>query len=153
MSTGPAEEVTREVLPSATARYSKDNPWFGRLLENRVLNRNGSSKDVRHLVIDIGGSGLSYKAGDSLGVYPRNRPQLVTEVIKQLGVTGSEQVVLPRLAAPLSLCEALTDKLSLVGPTRNILESLVKKTTSEREKYFLGRSDGVSLLHVALKVQ
>ena len=52
---------------------------FAKLVENRVLNKDGSSKDTRHLVVDIAGSGLTYKVGDSLGVYASNRPQLVDE--------------------------------------------------------------------------
>src|SRR5690349_13261691 len=96
--------------------YTKDNPLPATLLENRVLNKDGSSKDTRHLVIDIAGSGLTYKAGDSLGVYAANRPQLVEEIIALLGATGNEPVVVPRLAAPVSLREALSTKLSLAGP-------------------------------------
>lgn len=114
--------------------YTKDNPLAAKLLENRVLNRDGSSKDVRHLVIDIAGSGLTYTVGDSLGVYPTNRPQLVEEIIELLGATGNEPVNLPRLTGPVSLREALTSKLSLAGPTKKIIETLAAKTADPKEK-------------------
>ena len=114
--------------------YTKDNPLPAKLLENRVLNKDGSSKDTRHLVVDIAGSGLSYKVGDSLGVFSSNRPQIVDEIIELLGATGNEPVTPARLPAPVSLREALATKLSLSGPTRKTLELLAAKTADEKEK-------------------
>ena len=114
--------------------YTKDNPLPAKLLENRVLNKDGSSKDTRHLVIDIAGSGLTYKVGDSLGVYASNRLQSVEEIIDLLGATGNEPVMLPRLPAPLSLRDALTTKLSLSQPTKKIMETLAGKTSDAKEK-------------------
>ncbi len=114
--------------------YTKDNPLATKLLENRVLNKDGSSKDTRHLVIDIAGSGLTYKVGDSLGIFPSNRLQLVEEVIDLLGATGNEPVLPARMTAAISLREALTTKVSLAGPTKKILETLAAKTTDPREK-------------------
>lgn len=113
--------------------YTKDNPLPAKLLENRVLNKDGSSKDTRHLVIDIAGSGLSYTVGDSLGVFAANRPQMVEEIIELLGATGNEPVLPPRLTAAVSLRDALTSKLSLAGPTKKILETFAAKTTDPRE--------------------
>ena len=40
--------------------YSKDNPFPARLVENRLLNKPGSSKETRHFVVNMAGSGLSY---------------------------------------------------------------------------------------------
>jgi len=114
--------------------YTKDNPLPAKMLENRVLNKDGSSKDTRHIVIDIAGSGLTYTVGDSLGVYSTNRPQLVDEIIELLGATGNEPVMLPRLTAPVSLREALTSRLSLAQPTKKILETLAARTTDEAER-------------------
>ncbi len=114
--------------------YTKDNPLPAKLLENRVLNKDGSGKDTRHLVVDIAGSGLTYTVGDSLGIYASNRTQTVEEIIELLGATGNEPVDLPRLTGPVSLREALSTKLSLSQPTKKILETLAAKTGDEREK-------------------
>lgn len=126
--------LDRMTATTAPITYTKDNPLPAKLLVNRVLNKDGSSKDVRHLVFDIAGSGLSYKVGDSLGVYPTNRPQLVEEIIGLLGATGNEPVQPPRLPAPLSLREALTSKLSLADPTRKFIETLAARATDPQEK-------------------
>lgn len=114
--------------------YTKDNPLPAKLLENRVLNKDGSSKDTRHLVVDIAGSGLTYHVGDSLGIFASNRPQIVEELIELMGFTGNEPVIPQRMTAAISLREALTDKLSLAGPTKKILETFAAKTADPKEQ-------------------
>jgi len=123
-------------LEPAPATFSKDNPFPARLTENRPLNRPGSAKDTRHFVIDLADSGLAYKAGDSLGVFPTNRPELVQEVLQRLHATGDELVspAMLKLAAPITLREALFSRLALAGPTKKILETLAAKTPDPTEK-------------------
>jgi sulfite reductase (NADPH) flavoprotein alpha-component len=118
------------------ATYTKDNPFPARIVENRRLNRTGSAKETRHIAISLDGGDLAYKTGDSLGVYPKNRPQDVAEIINLLGATGEEMVspALLKLAAPIPLREALLSRLSLAGPTRKILETLATRATDPAEK-------------------
>lgn len=124
-------------LESAIATaYTKENPFPANLTENRRLSKAGSAKDTRHLVLNLAGSGLSYKAGDSLGVYPTNQAELVTEILGHLGATGDEWVspAMLRLESPITLREALTSKLALAGPTRKLVETLAHKATDASEK-------------------
>jgi len=126
--------------PAADSTYSKDHPFPARVTENRLLNKPGSAKETRHFAVEIAGSGLHYKAGDSLGVYPSNRPADVAEILELLGATGDEPVMLPKATAPIALREALTSKLALAGPTRRIVETLAAKATDGGEK---ARLDGL----------
>jgi sulfite reductase (NADPH) flavoprotein alpha-component len=75
--------------------YDRDNPFPARVLEVRSLNGTGSAKDTRFISIDLTGSGLTYEAGDALGVYPENNHDLVEEILSTLGATGFEPVVTP----------------------------------------------------------
>lgn len=106
------------------------------MTENRLLTRPGSRKETRHFVISMAGSGLHYKAGDSLGVFPSNRPSDVEELLKVIGATGAELVApqIFKLATPITLREALTSKLSLAKPTQKILATLLTKAASEEDK-------------------
>jgi sulfite reductase (NADPH) flavoprotein alpha-component len=121
--------------PEVTA-YSKDRPFPARLIENRLLSKPGSAKETRHFVVDLRGSGLRYTAGDSLGVFPSNRPSEVAEILQWLGATGDELVspVMLKLAAPVTLREALGTRLALAKPTRKIIEALAAKATRAEEK-------------------
>ncbi len=123
-------------VPAAVSSYTKDNPFPARLKENRLLNKPGTAKETRHYVVDLADSGLVYKVGDSLGVFPANRPVEVAEIIERLGASGDEPVspATLRLTAPISLREALTAKLALSKPAHKILETLAAKATDAAEK-------------------
>ena len=121
-------------LVTAPVHYNKDNPFPAQITENRLLSRPGSGKEIRHFTVDIAGSGFTYKAGDSLGVYPNNRPSEVDEILHHLGATGQETVILPRSPEPMTLSEALLAKLALSGPTRRIVETLAGRATWAAEK-------------------
>lgn len=122
--------------PVDASAYSKDNPFPAKITENRLLSKPGSAKETRHLVVNLAGSGLHYKAGDSLGVYATNRASEVDEVIQRLGATGQELVspVMLKLPAPIPLREALTTRLALAGPTAKIVGTLAAKATDAAEK-------------------
>ncbi len=114
--------------------YTKDYPFPAKITENRVLNQLGSAKETRHFVVSIAGSGLHYKAGDSLGVYATNRREEVDEVIALLGATGDEPVTPVRSPQPLPLREALTAGLDLDSPTRKMVELVANKVTDEHQR-------------------
>jgi sulfite reductase (NADPH) flavoprotein alpha-component len=96
-------------------RFDRSNPLPARLVESRPLNREGSNKDTRHIVIDLAGSGLTYKPGDALGVYPENCPDLVDEVLAVLGADGR-----------LDLRSLLIKNYSLARPGDDLIERLVE---------------------------
>ena len=122
---------------TATAvAYSKDQPFLAKITENRLLCKPGSAKETRHIVVALGDSGLRYKAGDSLGVFPSNRPSEVDELLQRLGAKGNERVspAMLKLAAPIPLREALTSRLALAKPTRRAVEVLAAKATDAAER-------------------
>jgi sulfite reductase (NADPH) flavoprotein alpha-component len=121
---------------AAASLFSKDNPFPAKITENRLLNKPGSAKETRHFIVSLAGGDLQYKAGDSLGVFPTNRPTEVAEIIERLGATGDELVspAMLKLPAPITLREALSRRLALGGPTAKIVNTLLAKTTDAAEK-------------------
>jgi len=81
------------IEPAAPLSYGKPNPFPARLLDNRLLNAPGSAKETRHLAFSLEGSGLSYEAGDALGVIPANCTDLVESILRATGFDGEEAVV------------------------------------------------------------
>jgi sulfite reductase (NADPH) flavoprotein alpha-component len=122
--------------PVAASTFNKDNPFPALITENRLLNKPGSAKETRHFVVSLEGSDLNYRAGDSLGVFPANRPVEVAEIIERLGASGDELVspAMLKLAAPITLREALSRRLALAGPTAKIVNTLLAKTTDAGER-------------------
>lgn len=117
-----------------TSVYTKDNPFPAVVLENRLLSGPGSAKETRHFSVSLAGSGLHYKAGDSLGVFPTNRPSEADAILAAMGASGAEPVTLPKAAAPVPFRQALIERVALSGPTRRMVESLRARATSEQEK-------------------
>lgn len=120
--------------PAHATTYTKDLPFLAQVVENRLLCRPGSGKETRHVVVRIAGSGLTYKPGDSLGVFPTNNPTLVAEMLQWLGTSGDEPVMLPRAAEPTPLRAALAEKLSLTHPSRKLLELLAARATDADQR-------------------
>ncbi len=87
------EPVSTPTVSKAVA-YSRARPFGATLKVNRRLNRDGSDKDTRHFEISLDGSGLTYEAGDALGVIPENDPGLVAALASRLGASGEEFVTL-----------------------------------------------------------
>ena len=96
--------------------YSKKNPFPAKLLTNRLLNAADSARDTRHFEFSLKGSGLTYEVGDVLGVYAKNDPQLVDELISALSLDAEEQV------EGISLRRALTENYDI----RAISPSMLK---------------------------
>lgn len=95
--------------------FSRDRPALATLVDAHPLNRAGSEKDVRHVVLDLSASDITYEAGDSLGVFARKNPQLVQAVLDRLGATGEEMVGIDHEALPLR--QALLGKVDIARPS------------------------------------
>ncbi|MEN5038257.1 bifunctional nitrate reductase/sulfite reductase flavoprotein subunit alpha [Pseudomonas sp. TWI929] len=108
--------------PAPVAAYSKQQPWAATLLENRLLNGPGASKETRQLVFDLSGSGFTYAAGDALGVWSRNCPALVDELLALMQLDGLAMVELKGQPA-MPLAEALQTHLEIAKVTAQQLQA------------------------------
>jgi sulfite reductase (NADPH) flavoprotein alpha-component len=109
-----------------TGGWSKRNPFPARLLLNRRLNSPGSGKDTRHFEICLADSGLSYEAGDALGVVPRNCPDTVEELIRAGGFYSDERVLLK--SGETTLRAALTEHLEIQKISKPLLEEFARRS-------------------------
>ncbi|CAJ1789187.1 assimilatory sulfite reductase (NADPH) flavoprotein subunit [Aeromonas sp. 82P] len=72
------------------SQYSKENPFAARLSVNQKITGRDSTKDIRHIEINLADSGLTYQPGDALGVWFDNDAELVGEVLALTGLSGDE---------------------------------------------------------------
>ncbi len=116
-SSGLAEpEAAHRVASVVEAGYSRQRPYAAVLVASRTLNGAGSAKQVNHVEFDLGDSGLVYEAGDALGVYAHNCPELVNDVLSALGCDGEEAVPAPD-GSSIPLRRALTEFYDLGKPS------------------------------------
>ncbi|MCL1037351.1 assimilatory sulfite reductase (NADPH) flavoprotein subunit [Shewanella submarina] len=91
--------------------YSKQKPYSAELLVSQKITGRDSDKDIRHVEIDLGESGLNYQPGDALGVWFSNHGALVEELVSLLKLDGDAQVSIKDQT--LSLQQALLEKREL----------------------------------------
>jgi sulfite reductase (NADPH) flavoprotein alpha-component len=125
--------------------HDKRNPFAATVLENITIVGRHSSKETRHVELDISGSGLSYKPGDALGFVPQNDPAVVEQLLDAAGLSGDAQVTVKN--DTLSLADALASRFEItIGSPRFVeqwaklsgaseLEALVTADAAERVAY------------------
>lgn len=107
--------ATPAVKPGGPVGQSRDRPALATLVDAHPLNRSGSEKDVRHVVLDLSATDVTYEAGDSLGVFARKNPVLVQAVLDRIGATGEEMVAFDGDALPLR--QVLLSKVDIARPS------------------------------------
>jgi len=89
-------------------KWHRDRPFPALLRSNRKLSGAGSAKEVRHVVLSLAGSALEYAPGDALGVWPRQSPALVEDVLALAGLSGDTAAVVDDQV--LALAEVLATR-------------------------------------------
>ncbi|KUR16024.1 sulfite reductase subunit alpha, partial [Klebsiella aerogenes] len=128
-----------------TSPYTKEAPLTATLAVNQKITGRDSEKDVRHIEIDLGDSGLRYQPGDALGVWYQNDPALVKELVELLWLKGDEPVTVEGKTLPLA--QALEWHFELTVNTANIVENYATLTRSETLLPLVG--DKAQLQHYA----
>ncbi|ACS84668.1 NADPH-dependent assimilatory sulfite reductase flavoprotein subunit [Musicola paradisiaca] len=117
--------------PAAAASiYSKESPYTASLTVNQKITGRHSEKDIRHIEIDLGESGLQYQPGDALGVWYENAPELVRELLALLWLKGDEPVVVNGATLPLE--QALQRHFELTQNTAPLVEKYAALARNEK---------------------
>ena len=93
--------------------FDKSNPFPAKIKERSLLNKSGSTKQTYHVVLDIKGSGLTFKPGDSIAVLAKNDASRVEEALRTLGAKGEDPIVDPRTNQSMTMHDYLTYKVNL----------------------------------------
>ena len=109
-------------------QYSKQAPYAAELLLSQKITGRDSAKDVRHIEIDLGESGISYQAGDALGVWFENSTVLVEELIAALDFASQDEVTVA--GESIELLTALKSKYEITQTSLNFVEFWANQTQS-----------------------
>jgi len=123
VSSGSANVVD---LPTAGAasQYSKQNPFAAEFSLSQKITGRDSAKDVRHIEIDLGESGLTYQVGDALGVWFENDEALVSTLLNELSFSGNEKISLKVSGneQEFTLKDALISQLEITQTAPSFIE-------------------------------
>lgn len=115
---------------AAPSQYNKQNPYTATLLTNQKITGRDSGKDVRHIEIDLEGSGLTYQPGDALGVWFENSADLAKEIAASVGLSGVESVDVD--GESLSLHSALVGKFEITSANPQFVTKFAELSGSEK---------------------
>lgn len=108
--------------------HDKKNPFRATVLENiRIVGRH-SSKETRHVELDLSGSGLSYEPGDALGFVATNDPRAVEELVEATGLAPDAPVTVKSETLPLA--DALASKFEITIGSPRFIEQWGKLSES-----------------------
>ena len=117
--------IKKETTKANTDGYSKKNPFPAKVILNKNLNEQESQKQTHHVEFDLSGSNLSYEAGDVLGIYPTNDPELINELITNLNFDPDE------LVDDKKLKETLLNDYDIRNLTKDFVLAWFDKSSSE----------------------
>jgi sulfite reductase (NADPH) flavoprotein alpha-component len=115
-------------VAAAEELYTKQTPYTAELLVSQKITGRDSAKDVRHIEIDLGDSGITYQAGDALGVWFENSSELVAELILLLRLNSQDKVSVHDDV--MNLAEALTAKYEITQTSLSFIEFWANQTKS-----------------------
>lgn len=105
--------------------WTRREPFHATVVENQTITGRGSSKTVRHVVVDLEDSGLTYLPGDALGVWPTNPPALVDAFLDTLGLDGGTPLTVD--GEPMNLRDALAERRELTLLGRGFIERYAER--------------------------
>jgi len=131
---GDTTEVASNVVAmpgvsTAASQYTKQNPYAAELSVSQKITGRDSNKDVRHIEIDLGESGLTYQAGDALGVWFENDAALAVEILTLLSIDADSEVSVGK--ETLTIKDALVSKLEITQSSIGLIEFWARHTEDE----------------------
>jgi sulfite reductase (NADPH) flavoprotein alpha-component len=131
-----ARVVQLHPAAAAAAVHDKKNPFPATVLENiRIVGRH-STKETRHVELDLSGSRLAYEPGDSLGIMPSNDARVVDDLLEAAGLPGDVEVSVKD--SSISLASALTSRFEITTASPRFIEQWAKLSGASELQALLG---------------
>ena len=163
------EEIAAVIAPDAAASvpatpvsapmkrlFTRANPVEARITGNELLSAPGSAKEVRRITLDLSDAGVSYEAGDSLGIVCTHPPALVKEWLALTGldpraiveVDGSERYLEDALRTRLDITRITPDLLAFVAEHNPdpALAALLRRDAKSRLEQYVWSMQALDLL-------
>ena len=130
-SATPAGRVESNLVPlnPVVSQFNRNEPFAATVLLSQSICGRGSDKNVQHIELSLSGSGLSYQPGDSLGVWAKNNPTTVEEILSVANLNGEAKVVIDDTER--NLREALSENLEVSLINKNFVNDYAKLTGSK----------------------
>ena len=129
--------------------YSKNNPFYAKVIEKRDLCKvlDADDRETVHIELDLSAAEkkFSWSPGDSIGVLPENCPEKVSQVLSVLGMNESTLIIdVQSNQTILSLKELLLKRWDISLVTKNLLDFLLAHASTEEQQKWQDFANQVS---------
>lgn len=136
----PAGDPAPQAAPKkAKSGWGRKNPYRSTMLDNRLLSGPKSAKEIRHIAFDLGDSGMTYEAGDALGVMPVNAPDLVEAWLTRLDASAETDI------GGTALGDLLRTDLEIMTPSRDLIRAIEPLARHDELSHVVGTGDKEAL--------
>lgn len=115
--------------------YNKQNPFLASIKERYTLSKPGSRKLTQHIVLDLRGSGITYEAGDSVGIFPLHDAELVGKTLNAMKAEGHELVHSKHSQEVFPLSEFLRRHANVTDVPQKLLKEVYARQTHSDKKH------------------
>jgi len=144
----PADE--RLFMESDPLAVQSSTLTYAKVVVNKELQVS-SERSTRHVEFDIENTGITYEAGDHVGIYAENDPEIVQEFAKRLNIDLNEEFAIQSadmpegtdlqwlgFPMPCTFQTTFSRYLSLTSfPNKTLLSALARYAINKEEKHFL----------------
>ncbi len=139
-----------------SSRYDRNNPYLATVLDSKRITTDDAVTEIHHIELQIDASSLQYKPGDSIGLWSRNNPALVGQILQNLQLDAETTVEYKK--QQLTLQQALEEQLeitklhpSVVKSWATIAENDELKQISEDNDQLRSFAAGHQLIDLVIK--
>lgn len=118
-----------------TKTFDRTNPFQSEVLSKYRVSRPGSSKETWHIVFNLEGSGITYRPGDSIAIYPENAINAVENILQAMSWSPDCEVVDERTKKTYSAAQFFASKVNLSKPSKRLIQELVNRGKSDWNHY------------------
>lgn len=115
----------------------KTNPFLATIQEKYALTGAGSTKETYHVSLNLKNSGLTFKVGDSIAVFPQNDPILVEHLLNAMKAKGDELITESRSNQTMTIRDFLSFKANLSRLNSSFLKLMYEYETYHDKKNHL----------------
>ncbi|ROZ88910.1 sulfite reductase subunit alpha [Gordonia sp. OPL2] len=142
-TTAPTTTTTAGPDTPARSAWTRKNPYPATVVANTLLSAPTSDKEVRHLEISLGDSGIDYQPGDGISISPVNDAELVDRIITRLG--ASPDTVIADRKTERTLREALTHHYEISTPSKYLLDYIAQRSQDAELTHLTSTGDREAL--------
>jgi sulfite reductase (NADPH) flavoprotein alpha-component len=101
--------------------FHRTHPFPAKIKDRFSLTKSGSTKSTYHITLDMTGAGISYKVGDSIGIYAPNDPAIVDRILQGFKLDPLTPLSHPRTGHAFTLKDYLETQANLARVTTPLM--------------------------------